>query len=104
MSFFRILIFILFFVSLDQATKFMVSTNLSYGESISLLPFLDLTLIHNTGIAFSFLSEEGPGLRWLLVSLIFSITWFINAYSIFLPIILQLIKKVSISAALESSK
>ena len=73
MSFFRILIFILFFVSLDQATKFMVSTNLSYGESINLLPFLDLTLVHNTGIAFSFLSEEGPGLRWLLVSLIFSI-------------------------------
>ena len=70
MSLLKILVFIIFFVALDQVTKFIVSVNFSYGESINLLPFLDLTLMHNTGVAFSFLSEEGPGLRWLLVLLV----------------------------------
>ena len=55
-------------VVLDQISKILISSFLSLGESLNLLPFLNFTLIHNTGIAFS-VFDNGGGLisRWLLV-------------------------------------
>ncbi|MFH1414760.1 MAG: signal peptidase II [Elusimicrobiota bacterium] len=38
---------------LDRLLKLLVSVNLDYGESVRLLPFLNITYLHNTGIAFS---------------------------------------------------
>ena len=58
---------IIFMVVLDQISKVLISSYLSLGESINLIPFLNFTLIHNTGIAFSFFDNGGLISRWLLV-------------------------------------
>ena len=58
---------IIFLVVLDQISKILISSFLSLGESLNLLPFLHFTLIHNTGIAFSIFDEGGDISRWLLV-------------------------------------
>lgn len=46
-------------VVLDQWTKYLVSSVLVYGQRINVLPFLDLTYVHNPGAAFSFLADAG---------------------------------------------
>ncbi|MFY0666278.1 MAG: lipoprotein signal peptidase [Natronospirillum sp.] len=46
-------------VVLDQWTKYLVSSALVYGQRINVLPFLDLTYVHNPGAAFSFLADAG---------------------------------------------
>ena len=66
------LIFI-FLVGLDQASKFLISSQLNVGESLNLLPFLSFTLVHNTGIAFSIFNDGGVISRWILVLLITSL-------------------------------
>ena len=58
---------IILLVVLDQISKILISSNLALGESLNLLPFLNFTLIYNTGIAFSFFDEGGNISRWLLV-------------------------------------
>jgi len=58
---------IIFLVVLDQISKILISSYLSLGESLNLLPFLNFTLIHNTGIAFSIFGGGGLISRWLLV-------------------------------------
>ena len=59
---------IIFLVVLDQISKILISSFLSLGESLNLLPFLNFTLIHNTGIAFSIFGGGGLISRWLLVA------------------------------------
>jgi signal peptidase II len=51
-------------IVLDQLTKMWMSANLSYGETITLTSFFNFTLLHNTGAAFSFLSDAGGWQRW----------------------------------------
>ncbi len=51
-------------VVLDLFTKYQASTLLSYGVPHPLLPVFDLTLLHNTGAAFSFLAQAGGWQRW----------------------------------------
>jgi len=58
---------IIFLVGLDQISKLLITSNLNLGESLSLLPFLNFTLIHNAGIAFSIFDQRGDISRWLLV-------------------------------------
>ena len=71
---------IIFLVVLDQISKILISSYLSLGESLNLLPFLNFTLIHNSGIAFSFFDEGGNISRWLLVVVVSGIL----AYLLFL--------------------
>ena len=52
-------------VALDQLTKQMVVERFMYGESLALLPVLDLTRLHNTGAAFSLLADQPGWQRWL---------------------------------------
>ena len=76
-----IVFFIIFLVGLDQLSKFFISSHLSLGESLNVFPFLNFTLIHNTGIAFSIFDEEGGEFsRWLLVASVAGIL----AYLVFL--------------------
>jgi len=71
---------IILLIVLDQISKVLISSSLALGESLNLLPFLNFTLIHNTGIAFSFFDQGGNISRWLLVTVISAIV----AYLLFL--------------------
>ncbi|MFY9974284.1 MAG: signal peptidase II [Chromatiaceae bacterium] len=55
-------------VLLDQATKWFVLTGLEPFEVIEIVPNLNLTLMFNTGAAFSFLAEAGGWQRWLFAA------------------------------------
>ncbi|GHB11711.1 signal peptidase II [Modicisalibacter luteus] len=52
-------------VVLDLGSKALASSLLIYGQPVELLPVFNLTLLHNTGAAFSFLAEHGGWQRWL---------------------------------------
>lgn len=67
------------FIGLDQASKLWISSHFIYGESLPLIPYFNFILAHNTGAAFSFLSEAGGWQRWLfsLIALIASI-WIVR--------------------------
>ena len=53
-------------IVLDQITKLLITNNFYYGENLVLLNTFSLTLIHNPGAAFNFLSDVGGMQRWLL--------------------------------------
>jgi len=52
-------------VVLDQLSKYWISSRFSYGESMYVLDIFNLVLVHNTGAAFSLLSDAGGMQRWL---------------------------------------
>ncbi len=54
---------------LDQASKVAINVSMRLYESIAVLPFFNLTYVHNTGAAFSFLSDAGGWQRWLFAGL-----------------------------------
>jgi signal peptidase II len=56
-------------VALDQLTKFLIERHLALFESVSVLPVLEITRLHNTGAAFSFLADEAGWQRWLFTAL-----------------------------------
>ena len=51
-------------VVLDLATKAIASSQLGYLQPVEVLPFFNLTLMHNTGAAFSFLAAHPGWQRW----------------------------------------
>ncbi|MDD1622926.1 MAG: signal peptidase II [Methylococcaceae bacterium] len=54
---------------LDQASKLAVDGSMRLYESIPLIPYFNLTYVHNTGAAFSFLAQAGGWQRWLFAGL-----------------------------------
>ena len=52
-------------IVLDQLSKAWITDHFAFGESIPILGVFDLVLAHNTGAAFSFLSDAGGMQRWL---------------------------------------
>lgn len=56
-------------VVLDQWTKWLVTASFDLYERLELLPVLGLTRLHNTGAAFSFLSDAAGWQRWFFVVL-----------------------------------
>lgn len=54
---------------LDQASKLLIDGTMQLYQSIPLLPSFNLTYVHNTGAAFSFLSTAGGWQRWLFAGL-----------------------------------
>jgi signal peptidase II len=56
-------------IALDQATKLLATNELIYGRPVAVLPVLNWTLLHNTGAAFSFLSDAGGWQRWFFALL-----------------------------------
>ena len=73
MSTFLKIISVLILVFIDQISKYWILSFLKLGESLNLLPFLDLTLIFNSGIAFGLLDNLGNLGSWLLYLLVTSI-------------------------------
>ncbi|MEO6696845.1 MAG: signal peptidase II [Gammaproteobacteria bacterium] len=62
-------------IVLDQLSKYVVSDLLRLYESVAVLPFFNITLLHNTGAAFSFLAGAGGWQRWLftIIALVVSV-------------------------------
>jgi signal peptidase II len=56
-------------VGVDQLSKAMATRMLELHQPVPVMPFLNLTLTHNTGAAFSFLSDAGGWQRWFFVGL-----------------------------------
>ncbi len=56
-------------VVIDQWTKALVTEAMTLYESNEVLPILDLTLLHNTGAAFSMLHDAGGWQKWLFIGL-----------------------------------
>ncbi len=56
-------------IVLDQASKQMVVHSMRLFESVAVLPYFNLTYVHNTGAAFSFLSDAGGWQRWFFAVL-----------------------------------
>ena len=64
----------LFAILLDQGTKLAIDSSMKLYQSIPVLPFFKLTYVHNTGAAFSFLSEAGGWQRWFFAGLALAIS------------------------------
>lgn len=56
-------------VVLDQISKLAIAGSMQLYQSIQVVPFFKLTYVHNTGAAFSFLSEAGGWQRWFFAGL-----------------------------------
>lgn len=56
-------------ILVDQGTKALASSLLTYGQPLPVMPLFNLTLLHNTGAAFSFLAGESGWQRWVFVAL-----------------------------------
>ena len=52
-------------ILLDQLSKAWIASRFGYGEVLVILGVFNLVLVHNTGAAFSFLSDAGGMQRWL---------------------------------------
>jgi len=59
---------------LDQWSKIAINGSMQLYESIALIPGFNLTYVHNTGAAFSFLSEAGGWQRWFFAFMAFAIS------------------------------
>ncbi|GED23213.1 signal peptidase II [Halomonas halmophila] len=56
-------------VVLDLATKALATHFLAYARPVEVLPFFNLTLLHNTGAAFSFLADHPGWQRWFFAAI-----------------------------------
>ena len=55
-------------VVLDQVSKQWLSAVLHYHEPFAVIPYFNLTLMHNSGAAFSFLADAGGWQRWFFAA------------------------------------
>ncbi|MDF1528074.1 MAG: signal peptidase II [Sedimenticola sp.] len=60
----RWLWFSLLIIVFDQLSKQLIEASFMVYETLSVLPFFNLTLAYNEGAAFSFLSDQGGWQRW----------------------------------------
>ncbi|MDH5231679.1 MAG: signal peptidase II [Gammaproteobacteria bacterium] len=67
----------LIIIILDQITKIAAASNLMMFTPVSVFPGFNLTLMHNTGAAFSFLSDAGGWQRWFFTVLAIGVSIFI---------------------------
>jgi signal peptidase II len=56
-------------IILDQLSKAWIVRHFAYGESLALLPVLNVNLRYNTGAAFSFLADATGWQRWFFAGL-----------------------------------
>ncbi|MFZ2525350.1 MAG: signal peptidase II [Candidatus Ferrigenium altingense] len=72
-------------IVLDQASKLWITGHFAYGESLYVISIFNLVLAHNTGAAFSFLSDAGGMQRWLfsIIAIVVSvwIVWLLRRHS-----------------------
>ncbi|MGL1834534.1 signal peptidase II [Rhodocyclaceae bacterium SMB388] len=56
-------------VAIDQLTKWIVLSSMSFGQAIEVTRFFKLVLVFNPGAAFSFLADQPGWQRWFFVTL-----------------------------------
>jgi len=72
---YRFILIILFLVSFDVFSKVIVNNNLLFGQSIdTFIPFIELLLIYNSGIAFGIFDDRGDLASSILLILTILIT------------------------------
>jgi signal peptidase II len=55
---------------IDQLTKIVIERRFAFGERLEIVPGgFDLTLVYNTGAAFSFLAGAGGWQRWFFIAI-----------------------------------
>lgn len=61
-------------IFLDQVTKYVAISELQLHQPLAVMPLFNLTLMYNTGAAFSFLSDAAGWQRWFftIVALVVS--------------------------------
>ncbi len=64
-------------IVLDLGSKYLADSLLTYANPVPLLPVFDLTLLYNTGAAFSFLAGAGGWQRWLFVAIAMGMSAFL---------------------------
>lgn len=60
---------VLLLVGLDQLTKLFIVNVYALGQQTVLTSWFNLVRVHNTGAAFSFLSDAGGWQRWFFIGL-----------------------------------
>ena len=72
---YRFILIILFLVSFDIFSKVIANNNLLFGQSIdTFIPFIELLLIYNSGIAFGIFDNRGDLASYILLILTILIT------------------------------
>ena len=72
---YRFILIILFLVSFDISSKVIANNNLLFGQSIdTFIPFIELLLIYNSGIAFGIFDNRGDLASNILLILTILIT------------------------------
>lgn len=61
-------------IAIDQITKALIEHGLGMQQSITVLPVLEITRLHNTGAAFSFLAGADGWQRWLFTVLAIAVS------------------------------
>lgn len=56
-------------IVLDQVTKYLAVSNLTFAEPVAVMSNLNWTLAYNYGAAFSFLADMGGWQRWFFAGL-----------------------------------
>lgn len=64
-------------VVIDQLTKLWAENDLTFGESIEILPVLNLTLGYNTGAAFSIFGGGAGWQRWFLAAIAIAVSGYL---------------------------
>lgn len=59
---------------LDQWSKITIDSAMQLYQSIAIVPYFNLTYVHNSGAAFSFLSGAGGWQRWFFAVMALSIS------------------------------
>ena len=73
-------------VTLDQWTKWLAETKLSFHEPVAVIePFLNWTLAYNYGAAFSLLADAGGWQKWFFSGLAFVMSVFLIIYLLKVP-------------------
>ena len=72
-------------VVLDLWTKSLATESLSLSRPVEVTSWLNMTLAHNSGAAFSFLSDAGGWQRWLFTGLASIVTVVLIVWLLRLP-------------------
>ena len=72
-------------VVFDAFTKQRVSEALELYRPVEVLPWLNITLAHNYGAAFSFLSDAGGWQRWFFIRLASVVSLVLRVWLLRLP-------------------